>query len=306
MWFWRILRDNFTPVRGLVVVMVALFGCDTVFQLTAPAIDAAPPQCPVEPIGGPDVDDDGDLVDNGVDNCPSRSNPGQYDEDGDGAGDECDLCPTAHEDRDADCDGIGDSCDPDDTRADERQFIGFGSSAGLSISHSNGNAKVMNGAFQVRLDAQTDLHYGVANPDVDVAQDGVYEMKFNILAFSTTSSFAAFELRFGGNVQPFSTDSYFVWLSWYRTGPTLLEIGTVPGGELETVMIDPVPLGSYVLRLTVTAGSALLQLFGPDGLTATLDAPNLVPVRFTPSRFGVRTNMADVDIEYAVRTGPPL
>lgn len=59
---------------------------------------------------GPDADGDG--AGNGVDNCPSLSNPGQADSDGDGIGDACDNCPTVANANQADGngDGIGDAC----------------------------------------------------------------------------------------------------------------------------------------------------------------------------------------------------
>lgn len=64
-----------------------------------------------------DFDRDGDLVENGADNCPDDLNPMQEDGDGDGVGDFCDNCPEipnpGQEDSNgtSDGDGIGDACE---------------------------------------------------------------------------------------------------------------------------------------------------------------------------------------------------
>ena len=73
-----------------------------------------------------DIDDDGDNVDDAVDNCPKAVNQSQVDSDGDNAGDPCDIdddgdgladsrdnCrfyPNSDQ-ADADRDGLGDACD---------------------------------------------------------------------------------------------------------------------------------------------------------------------------------------------------
>jgi hypothetical protein len=87
--------------------------------------------------GTPPPDDDGDGTPNHADNCPTASNPGQVDTDGDGAGDACDATPNGDDDNDGidnasdncrtvanasqadfDGDGTGDACDT--------QWYGFG------------------------------------------------------------------------------------------------------------------------------------------------------------------------------------
>jgi hypothetical protein len=59
------------------------------------------------------LDDDGDGVPAGDDNCPQTPNPGQENSDNDSHGDACDNCPGAdNEDQaDSDGDGVGDVCE---------------------------------------------------------------------------------------------------------------------------------------------------------------------------------------------------
>lgn len=89
-------------MRCLLVVFA--LGCNQVYGLdTTRARDAAPP------VG----DEDGDGLDDLVDNCRAAANPNQHDEDGDGVGDACDTCPLViGPQTDTDEDRIGDLCDP--------------------------------------------------------------------------------------------------------------------------------------------------------------------------------------------------
>ncbi len=56
-------------------------------------------------------DADNDNVCDCEDNCPTEYNPSQYDADGDGVGDWCDLCPGFDDTIDDDADGIPQACD---------------------------------------------------------------------------------------------------------------------------------------------------------------------------------------------------
>ena len=61
-------------------------------------------------------DHDADGITDDVDNCLSKSNPGQENSDTDPLGDACDNCPAVYntDQADNDQDGSGNACDPDD------------------------------------------------------------------------------------------------------------------------------------------------------------------------------------------------
>ncbi|UCC43862.1 MAG: thrombospondin type 3 repeat-containing protein [Candidatus Zixiibacteriota bacterium] len=67
-------------------------------------VNGVPDECEVF-----DIDEDG--VPDSLDNCPTVANSGQPDSDGDGAGDECDLCSGYDDSADIDRDGTPDGCD---------------------------------------------------------------------------------------------------------------------------------------------------------------------------------------------------
>lgn len=110
------------PGSGLVLLDVDVRNTVVVYCQANPT----DPNCEGAPGG---MDDDGDGIDNDVDNCPADANPDQLDADSDNVGDVCDSdddndgvddsadnCPAdANPDQaDEDADNIGDVCDVDD------------------------------------------------------------------------------------------------------------------------------------------------------------------------------------------------
>lgn len=75
-----------------------------------------------------DVDTDGDLVLDSVDNCPTIANTDQRDWDTDQHGDPCDRCPhlPSADDPDTDLDDVGDACDPRPAAAGDTRVLWLG------------------------------------------------------------------------------------------------------------------------------------------------------------------------------------
>ena len=82
---------------------------------------------PIDAIdGNPNVDTDGDTINDAADNCRTMANLDQRDHDSDLVGDVCDNCPhVANPNQQAiqDSDPVGDACDPNNGRADALVFF---------------------------------------------------------------------------------------------------------------------------------------------------------------------------------------
>lgn len=96
------------------VIALLVAGCGFSAELKS---GQAPADAPTA--DGPPDDIDADGVNNADDNCPTKANAAQHDEDMDFKGDECDPCPHLGGvlDEDIDMDGIGNGCDPRPTIA---------------------------------------------------------------------------------------------------------------------------------------------------------------------------------------------
>jgi hypothetical protein len=83
--------------------------------------------CETDDISDTPTDRDGDLILDGLDNCPDLANSDQSDEDLDRTGDACDPCPPFIGTDDTDGDKVGDACDPNPNTPGDRivAFAGF-------------------------------------------------------------------------------------------------------------------------------------------------------------------------------------
>jgi len=102
-------------MRGwLVGLTLASAGCNAIFGLDPTGTGGGGPDGADHDAGCSDLhDEDGDGAGDRCDVCPHREDD-QADRDGDGVGDACDDCPSTPDpaQADADHDGIGDACEP--------------------------------------------------------------------------------------------------------------------------------------------------------------------------------------------------
>jgi len=125
-----------------VVLLLHAAGCRQILGLEDRSIDAsvgvqdgAPPDLL------DDLDDDDDTIPDLSDNCPTKANANQYNEDADDRGDACDVCPGDVDNGvDADGDLVGDICDPHPGTAGDHivLFEGFHDGIPSTYTATNG------------------------------------------------------------------------------------------------------------------------------------------------------------------------
>jgi len=98
----------------------------------------------------PNNDIDSDSVCGDVDNCVNNYNPNQYDTDGDGYGNVCDICEGGDDNIDTDSDGIPDYCEDEDEGGES----GSGDTGDISLYNT-----CHNGVIDSHIN-ETDIDYG--------------------------------------------------------------------------------------------------------------------------------------------------
>ena len=257
----RVTEEQSVPLRGFASISaLVLAGCS--FSLsTEPGgtVDAAPKIDAFVPDGPPD-DLDADGVKNVTDNCPSVSNPMQFDEDGDLKGDECDPCPQLgmnSDHADPDGDKIGNACDPRPGTAGDAlaYWNGFHTASatlpdGLVMIHGTADRWSVANGFLVFTRANDD--WGM--PAADVAKTThTVDTFFEITAeFAGTASAAGVAVDIAAN----DTDCYDCQArldndrrEMWRRVPAAPDGWSPLGGTTVTT-----PMDSYRVILQRTAG----------------------------------------------------
>lgn len=282
------------------VPWLLLAGCHQVFGVDAPADGASADAtgvdggngCSALPALPPLDDEDRDGLPNGRDNCPRAANADQHDENANGIGDACDLCPATSESRDADCDGIGDVCDPDDTRADTRVFYGLAELTGLTVD-AGGGATVSASDDQVLLAASLEGAYALFRADGGGITNGRYDTRFTIIDKFVPSYRLSLDISGEGS-------GYSVEL----LGGQGLRVERVPANvtpvQLGSAPLAETPDGTYDLVVEIEYPLLIVTLTGAVSTELTVQLDEQV---FGPIQFGVRADECLAGVGYLAYTG---
>jgi len=208
-------------------------------------------------IDGPPGDVDGDGVLDGMDNCPSRANQDQHDEDADAIGDACDPCPHLRGDAvDSDSDGVGDACDPEPTIAKQRiKFFDPFLSDRTEWQYGTNTGRV--GETLRFFGAESGAVLSVANGETSIVTSGT-------IAAVAPQTPHQMSLMFGvdANVK------YYHYAEFWDSGPNTGEIAVTKANAGTYTSIDlrnfsgAVPTGAFSMRVDESVAAQ----------TATLDA----------------------------------
>jgi hypothetical protein len=137
----------------------------------SPPVDALPD---ANLIDGPPGDADADTITDNLDNCPSKANLDQHDEDVDLIGDVCDPCPhLAGNAADQDGDGVGDICDPQMAIAKQRiLFFDPFTTTRSQWTYNNGTSRVGE-TLKIYGNSTADAQLLVPNGEVRIEAGGM-------------------------------------------------------------------------------------------------------------------------------------
>ena len=247
----------------------------------------------------PTADDDGDSILNKDDNCPTKSNLQQEDEDSDGKGDVCDPCPPlrtyfpngsttpADANVDSDGDGVGDGCDPNLAAVDHiLVFDGFTprplstamiASSGGSMWTFDGNAAIATNQLQT--------HYATIQYPTPPTT-----ASFAVWTQATWIGESGTEQGYGAVTFDSATGNNGIGcMAWNISGGTaaigLVTLPNTLGMRLNANFRDQAP---RILKLRYDAPTTNFQCAFPEGSVTNGGATAIIPPAMSTS--GVRAN----------------
>lgn len=247
-------------------------------------------------IDGPPGDDDADGVLDNLDNCPTRANPDQHDEDIDEIGDVCDPCPHIKgSTADVDADGVGDDCDPQPTIAKERiEFFDPFTSDRIEWNLGTGAGR-LGETLRINAAAEGGAVLSVANGESRIVTEGT-------IAAVASATPHQFSLMFGvdANVKVYHYAEF--WDNGPGTGEVAVSkasYGTYTSVDVRT-FTGPVPAGAFAMHIDESVGAQTARLDATlGGISYTVaGSTSAAPVLTTSAEIHLYLQHIDVRLDY--------